>query len=252
MRAVSSVPGPPVKAILNKQVVATLRKLARENRSGVLTCQDEGASRFLVMSEGGVVGARSTTNSERLGEVLVRRGHLTKQQFDDVSIFVKKGRPMGQILIEFKIIKDEDLDHFLRFQFLEISSSAVLQTQKGMSFSPSNKPQSDLSSPIHVLDVVMEAARREPKIDAYINKLMDDQRLLSLTDKSTKLMETIALQPEEAFILSRVNGEEPPKSVFELSPLPEEQTARAILGHIFVGILELRENPNLHGLALRA
>jgi hypothetical protein len=98
----------------------------------------------------------------------------------------------------------------------------------------------------------MEAARREPKIDAYISKLMDDERLLSLTDKSTKLMETIALQPEEAFILSRVNGEEPPKSVFELSPLPEEQTARAILGHIFVGILELRENPNLHGLALRA
>jgi hypothetical protein len=237
---------------LNKQVVATLRKLARETRNGVLTCQDDGISRFIVMSEGGIVGARSTINTERLGEVLLRKGLITKQQFDDVSIFVKKGRPMGQILIEFGIIKEEDLETYLRFQFLEISSSAVLRTQKGMSFSPSDKPQSDLASPIHVLDVVMEAARREPKIDAYINKLMGDERLLSLTDKSMKLMETVTLQPEEAFILSRVNGEEPPKSVFELSPLPEEQTARAILGHIFVGILELKENPNLHGLALRA
>lgn len=203
------------------------------------------------MSDGGIVGARSTHSNERLGEVLLRKGHITKQQFDDVSIFVKKGRPMGQVLIEFRIIKDEDLDNFLRFQFLEISSSAVLRTRKGMSFSQSDKPQSDLSSPIHVLDVVMEAARREPQIDAYISRLMEDGRLLALTDKSTKLMETIALQPEEAFILSRVSGEEPPKSVFELSPLPEEQTARAILGHIFVGILELRENPNLHGLALK-
>lgn len=235
---------------MNKQVVATLRKLARETRSGILTCQDDGATRFIVMSDGGVVGARSTIDSERLGEVLLRKGHITKQQFDDVSIFVKKGRPMGQILIEFQIIKEEDLDNCLRSQFLEISSSAVLRTKKSMSFSPSDKPQSDLSNPIHVLDVVMEAARREPKIDAYINRLMDDERLLALTDKSMKLMETIALQPEEAFILSRVNGEESPKSVFELSPLPEEQTARAILGHIYVGILELRENPNLHGLAL--
>ena len=239
-----------LEVALNKQVVSTLRKLAREKRSGILTCQDDGATRFIVMSEGGIVGARSTIDSERLGEVLLRRGQITKQQFDDVSIFVKKGRPMGQILIEFQIVKEEDLDNCLRFQFLEISSAAVLRTKKSMSFSPSDKPQSDLSSPIHVLDVVMEAARREPKIDAYINRLMDDERLLALTDKSMKLMETIALQPQEAFILSRVNGEESPKSVFELSPLPEEQTARAILGHIYVGILELRENPNLHGLAL--
>ena len=34
------------------------------------------------------------------------------------------------------------------------------------------------------------------------------------------------MKPQEAFILSRINGMEPVRSVFALSPLTEEQTAR--------------------------
>jgi hypothetical protein len=37
-----------------------------------------------------------------------------------------------------------------------------------------------------------------------------------------------------------------------MSPLPEEQTARAVLGHLYVGILELKDDPNQHGLSLKA
>jgi len=236
---------------LNKKVVSTLRTLASEKRSGILTCQGDEAKRYIVLREGGIVGARSTSKNERLGEVLMRSGHITEQHFSDVSLFVKKGRRLGEVLVEFQVLKKDEVEEVLRLQFLEISSAAILSSAEKMSFLGSKKPHSDLSSALNVLDVVMEAARRTPKIDAYINRLMEDQRLLVMTEKSLRLMDKIALQPQEAFILSRVNGEEPPKSVFELSPLPEEQTARAILGHIYVGILELKEDPNLHGLALK-
>jgi hypothetical protein len=64
-------------------------------------------------------------------------------------------------------------------------------------------------------------------------------------------MDTVSLKPEEAFILSRVSGSEPTRSVFSLSPLSEEQTARAVLGHLCVGILEFKENPNVNGLTLK-
>ena len=181
----------------------------------------------------------------------MRNGHITEQHFADVSLFVKKGRRLGEVLVEFQVIQKDQLEELLRLQFLEIGSSAILSSAPKLSFLESKKTHSDLSDPINVLDVVMEAARRTPRIDAYISRLMEDQRLLVMTEKSMRLMDKIALQPEEAFILSRVNGEEPPKSVFELSPLPEEQTARAILGHIYVGILELKEDPNLHGLTLK-
>ena len=101
-----------------------------------------------------------------------------------------------------------------------------------------------------VLDIIMEAARRTP-IDNHMKTLMADDRHLSLTKDSVVLMERVAMKPHEAFILSRISGTEPTRSVFALSPLSEEQTARAVLGHLSVGILELREN-SAHGLALKA
>jgi hypothetical protein len=82
--------------------------------------------------------------------------------------------------------------------------------------------------------------------------LMADDRHLSLTKDSMVLMERVTMKPHEAFILSRISGTEPTRSVFALSPLSEEQTARAVLGHLSVGILELRENAGAHGLALKA
>jgi hypothetical protein len=66
------------------------------------------------------------------------------------------------------------------------------------------------------------------------------------------LMERVTMKPHEAFILSRITGSEPTRSVFALSPLSEEQTARAVLGHLYVGILELRESSSAHGLAVKA
>jgi hypothetical protein len=104
---------------------------------------------------------------------------------------------------------------------------------------------------MNVLDAIMEAARRTPKIDRHIQSLAAEDRLLALTNRSIMLMDTVTLKPHEAFILSRVTGNEPTRSVFSLSPLSEEETARAVLGHLCVGILELKDDPSLHGLTLK-
>jgi hypothetical protein len=237
---------------LNQQVIRTLRKLGRERRSGVLTCEGVEWTRRILFLEGGIVGARSSSDSERLGEVMVRHDHISEQHLKDASIFVRKGKRLGQCLVELRIIQEEDVDSYVRLQVLEICSSVVIQPPKRMSFVGKKDLVGEVSEPVHVLDVVMEAARRTPRIDSHIKRLLEDNRHLSLTADSIRLMETVSLKPYEAFVLSRISGSEPTRSVFALSPLSEEQTARSILGHLSVGILELRDDPSLHGLAVKA
>ncbi len=237
---------------MNKQVIQTLRKFGREKQSGVLTCQSVEIARRMVFSNGEIVGARSSSKAERLGEVMVRHGHITEQHLNDATIFARKGRRLGEVLAELQIIETAEVENYVRLQVLEICSSVILEPPKKMKFTKMPKPPSDLAASVNVLDIIMEAARRTPKIDAHIRALIEDNRNLTLTASSMSLMESITLQPHEAFILSRVNGSEPTRSVFALSPLPEEQTARAVLGHLYVGILELKEDPNQHGLSLKA
>ena len=236
---------------MNQQVIQTLRKFGREKQSGVLTCQGVELARRMIFLEGKLVGARSSSKAERLGEVMVRHGHITEQHLNDATIFARKGRRLGEVLAELQIIKTGDIETYVRLQVLEICSSVILEPPKKMKFAKMSKPPSDLATSVNVLDTIMEAARRTPRINQHIKALVGDNRHLSLSDDSMKLMERITLLPHEAFILSRVNGSEPAHSVFALSPLSEEQTARAVLGHLYVGILELKEDPNKYGLVLK-
>jgi hypothetical protein len=237
---------------VNQQVLNTLRTLARERRTGILTCEGKEVTRHLVFKEGGITSARSTSDDERLGECLVRQGCITEQHLKDATLFARKGKRLGEVLADLRIIQQSEIEEFVRMQILEVASNVMIRPPKRMAFSNTKDVIQVVSKPVMVLDVIMEAARRLPQIDDHLKKLLEDDRHLSLTKDSMILMERVTMKPHEAFILSRITGSEPTRSVFALSPLSEEQTARAVLGHLYVGILELRDNSNSNGLAIKA
>lgn len=235
---------------MNQQVLNTFRKLARERRTGILSAEGASVTRHIVFKEGAVSAARSTSEEERLGEVLVRSGTITEQHFKDASLFARKGKKFGEVLAELGIIEAGNIDEYVRQQVLEIASNVMIDPPKKLAFAKTEDTAQVVAEAVPVLDIIMEAARRTPQIDAHLKKLMEDDRHLSLSKDSMVLMERVTMKPHEAFILSRITGSEPTRSVFALSPLSEEETARAVLGHLYVGILELRDNSNTHGLAL--
>ncbi len=237
---------------MNQQVLKTLRTLARERRTGILTCEGKEVTRHLVFKDGGITSARSTDDGERLGECLVRQGCITEQHLKDATLFARKGKKLGEVLCDLHIIQECEVEEFVRMQILEVAAKVVIQPPKRMAFSNTKDVIQVIKKAVMVLDVIMEAARRLPQIDEHLKKLLEDDRHLSLTKDSMVLMERVTMKPHEAFILSRITGSEPTRSVFALSPLSEEQTARAVLGHLYVGILELRDNSHTHGLAIKA
>ncbi|MGH9318433.1 MAG: DUF4388 domain-containing protein [Vicinamibacteria bacterium] len=237
---------------MNQQVLNTLRTLARERRTGILTCEGAKVSRHVVFKEGGITAARSTDDSERLGECLLRQGCITEQHLRDATLFARKGRRLGEVLADLHIIQPAEIEEYVRMQIMEVASNVLIQPPKRMAFSSTKDVIQVVDKAVMVLDVIMEAARRTPQIEDHLKKLLEDDRHLSLTKDSMVLMERVTMKPHEAFILSRITGSEPTRSVFALSPLSEEQTARAVLGHLYVGILELRETATTHGLAVKA
>lgn len=236
--------GSPHPADVNPKVIQTLRQLASEERTGILTCQGGKITRHLVFKGGAVSSARSSDDDERLGEVLVRHGAITQQHLDDASIFARKGKKLGEVLTEFNIIPQEKLEDAVRRQLLEVASNVLIDLPKKLAFNNTSDVVQVVERLVPVVDVIMEASRRVPRIEQHMVRLLRDDRLVALSKESFELMQAVDLKPHEAFILTRVNGTEPVRKVFDLSPLPEDQTARAVLGHLSVGILELREVPD--------
>lgn len=226
---------------MNKQILKTIRQLASEKRTGILTCPGRKVTRHLVFKSGAVASARSSDDQERLGEVLVRLGLITQQHLEDATLFARKGKRLGDVLVEFKIVVPEDIESFVRLQILEVAANVVIHPPEKLAFTNTKDVIQVISEPVPVLDIIMEASRRTPSIDRDLKAMMSDTRHLSLTKESSTLLSTVEMKPHEAFVLTRVTGHDTARKVFAMSPLPEEQTARAVLGHLSVGILELKE-----------
>jgi hypothetical protein len=84
----------------------------------------------------------------------------------------------------------------------------------------------------------MEAARRAPLLDKEIDSLLSDGRKLGFPKDPLKRFQDVNLKPEEAFVLSRVDGTQTAKDIFTVSPLSEEMTARTLIGLLQAELIE--------------
>ena len=223
---------------MNQQVAEAFKKLYFTKRTGVLTCEAGEARRAVYFSSGFVVGARSSLEEDRLGEVMMRHGRITRGQFEDASHFTKSGWRLGEILAELNIIGEEEIETFVRLQLLDIACTQLITPPKRLAFSNLTTVDSFVGAPISVADILMEAARRAPSLGKEIDSLKSDGRKLGFPKDPLKRFQDVNLKPEEAFVLSRVDGTQTAKDIFTVSPLSEEMTARTLIGLLTADLIE--------------
>ena len=223
---------------VNQQVADAFKKLYFTKRTGVLTCEAGEARRAVYFSSGFVVSARSSREEDRLGEVMMRYGRITREQFEDASHFIKSGWRLGEILAELNIIGEEEIETFVRLQLLDIACTQLITPPKRLQFSNLSAVESSIGAPVSVADILMEAARRSPSLDKEFDALRSDTRKLGFPNDPLKRFQDVNLKPEEAFVLSRVDGTQTAKDIFTLSPLTEEMTARTLVGLLQAELIE--------------
>jgi hypothetical protein len=99
--------------------------LSQSRWSGVVSLHEASATRSLAMKEGEVRGALTDEPSERLAELMVRLGHVTQAQVDEVLRSDPPSR-LGRALVERGIIQPHDLWKCINHQVAEIFHAMVL------------------------------------------------------------------------------------------------------------------------------
>jgi hypothetical protein len=118
----------PTRAVLagdlaEMQPCDLLNFLHQGRRSGVLLARSEGVERGIVILDGNVAWACSTSPGELLGELLARSGLADRSRVAQVLREQDRtpGRKrLGQLLLERGVISAESLAHGLRHQVVEI------------------------------------------------------------------------------------------------------------------------------------
>jgi len=112
-----------------------LTYLNRQQKTGVLTVENKDIKKNIFVKNGSVIFASSNQNEDRLGEMLIRAGKITPEQYDkSVELLQQTGKRQGAILVELGYLTPKDLFREVKRQIKEIILSLFLWEEGTFSF----------------------------------------------------------------------------------------------------------------------
>ena len=99
-----------LEASLAEREFPDLVQLLQEHRfTGLVSLHRGAVAKGITVEQGRMVFATSSDPDERLGQLLLRKGRLSLQQFENAGRRVAPGRRFGTILVEDGLLSPKDL-----------------------------------------------------------------------------------------------------------------------------------------------
>jgi CheY-like chemotaxis protein len=96
--------------LADEHVAALLGRLARERFTGRVSFRRAEAQKIILFDDGRPIFASSNQTHDRMGELLVREGKITRDQITRASdVVTQSGRRMGEILVDLGYLKRREL-----------------------------------------------------------------------------------------------------------------------------------------------
>ncbi len=224
------------------EAAGLLRRLYQGLASGRLELKNQQGARCFWLEAGQVRAVESQVEEEKLGQWLVDRGILEREQLALTLLRQENGVPLGDLLVGQGILEAEQLHEELVERAAVILSKllpapAVYEFQAGKSGDPKICVMD-----VSMGDLLLRAMRRLSDLGVLRNLLTPKAFVCAPSDVLLR-EQKVHLSANEAFLLSRVNGSVTVEQLRHLVPFPEQEFVRALAGLLVAGILELSEAP---------
>ncbi|MGF1509443.1 MAG: DUF4388 domain-containing protein [Myxococcota bacterium] len=155
--------------------------LATSYESGVVTVSSRGIERSIFLHQGDVVWASSTSEEDRLGEFLLRRGKITREQLQ-TALREGCGRRIGRACVECGFLAPHELWSAVQAQLTEIFDQ-MLRTDEGLWTFSRTKSEALAESRIHISTqgLLVDALRRLDELRLYRKSISSASALIQRT-----------------------------------------------------------------------
>jgi hypothetical protein len=153
---------------------------------GELVVLDGSTSRSLFFEQGAVIGARSSVEGDRIGEVLYRYGAITREQVDATLAAATPDQRFGEVAVRLKFVQRARLYQLLGKQAEEIAHR-VLLVGEGMFYFLDQFEEEQIASRqnLSVNVLLMEAVRRMDETRFFRERIPSEQHVpLRVPDRS--------------------------------------------------------------------
>jgi curved DNA-binding protein CbpA len=216
-----------------------LKELFRRRATGELVASLDGATKKIFFKNGLIIYASSSLEQDRLGDVLLQNGLISKAQYDDSGRqVVATGKKRGTLLVRMEAISPKDLFRGLNLQVRSIALSLFDWEEGTYSFSDTLPPQGEIVTlRIQPAPLVVEGVLRRASETEKLRALWDPSSLdLKLHPDPPWLLEDLRLPAEAKRLLDSVGKGESWGRTPSLAGMSEEKAGAFLYA---LSVLEL-------------
>jgi len=219
-----------------------LRFLQRNKKTGILNVHRNDLDKSIYLKNGDIIFATSKYPDDRLGEMLLKLGKITLDQYEtSVRLLKQTGKRQGTILVEEGFISPKDLFQAVTHQVKEIILSLFTWIDGEYLFSDGDLPSEE------VITLRMSTARL---IYEGVHRIQDWTRLhrelpsltmsLQITTDPLVLFQDLGLDPSSRQLISLMDGNKTIEELFRQSTLSAFETLKCLCSLIAIGMVELK------------
>ena len=230
------VPGGLKGPIADLPVPDILQHLRLSRSTGILTLVSGGARKALYVKDGRVVFAASNLPNDRLGELLLREGKITVEEYESSIKAITKGKRQGKVLVEMGALSPKDLWEGVQFQVREIVYGVFQWDEGQFHFEESTLPEKErITVELDVQDLILNGIRR---VDA-------SGRLQSRYPEMDSVLERLgtepsSLEPYEVHVLRLVDGERSVLDICRESEIGDNETLKLLYAALSTGLCRVK------------
>jgi len=214
-----------------------LQHLRLARSTGILSLISGGARKALYVKDGRVVFASSNLPNDRLGEILIREGKITVEEYDTSIKAISKGKRQGKVLVEMGALRPKDLWEGVQFQVKEIVYSVFQWDDGQFHFEESTLPEKErITVDLDIMDLVLAGIRRIDANGRIQGRYPEGDLLLERAETKGEP----ALESCEEHVLRLVDGE---RSVLEIcaeSEIGDNETLKVLYALLSTGLLRAK------------
>ena len=211
--------------------------LKEGKRTGVVSLVNAGVRKSIYFLDGKLVFAASSLTQDRLGEVLLRAGKISADEYLRLSQMIRGGQRLGKALVESGILSPKDLWWAIDQQVKEIVWSIFNWEDGYFHFDEDEQPRKEkITFDLDVEKLVVEGIRRSDGNGAIREHFVSMDSVVHRENKEPPL----ELDPHERHVIDFADGKRAISEICQESEIGEAETRKVLHSFLAVGVLKSR------------
>ncbi|HET6514097.1 MAG TPA: DUF4388 domain-containing protein [Thermodesulfovibrionales bacterium] len=216
--------------------------LQRSLKTGIFDLKSGNIEKKIYIKNGDLIFATSNLEEDRLGDILLREGKITRSQFDRSAELIRQtGKRQGSILVELGAISPQELWSTVKQQVADIILSLFEFSEGDFIFLEGNLPTDEvIILKLSAGNLIYRGIKRSKSlVQAKDYLALGSESVISFSGNPLDLFQDISLDDEDKRILSFVDGKRTSGEIIQLAGLDKATGQRSVAALLSTSIVEV-------------